>query len=75
MKRAASIWTLLHRCTPWLPWWQELLLNWIASWKSIGTLVVISADEEHQISWNVPSDLDMKRMEFEELMDRDSCDT
>lgn len=75
MKKAATIWTLLNRCTPWLHWWQELILNWVASWKSIGTLVVISADGEDQISWDVPSDLDLQRLELEELLDRDPCDT
>jgi hypothetical protein len=75
MKRAANLWTLVNRCTPWLCWWQELLLNWVASWKSIGTLVVISADGEDQCQWNVPSDLDLQKMELEELMDRDPCDT
>lgn len=77
MKKAATLWTLINRSTPWLRWWQELILNWVASWKSIGTLVVISADGEYQISWDVPSDLDLQRMELEELMDRDPdpCDT
>ncbi len=75
MKKAANIWTILNRCTPWLRWWQELILNWVASWKSIGTLVVISADGEDQCQWNVPSDLDLQRMELEELLDQEPCDT
>ena len=75
MKKAANIWTILNRCTPWLRWWQELILNWVASWKSIGTLVVISADGDLQCQWNVPSDLDLQRMELEELLDQEPCDT
>ena len=75
MKKAATLWTLLNRCTPWLRWWQELILNWVASWKSIGTLVVISADGDLQCQWNVPSDLDLQRMELEDLLDQEPCDT
>ena len=77
MKKAATLWTLINRSTPWLRWWQELLLNWVASWKSISTIVVVSADGDDQCQWNVPSDLDLQRMELEELMDRDPdpCDT
>lgn len=75
MKKAANIWTLCNRCTPWLRWWQELILNWVASWKSIGTLVVISADGDLQCQWNVPSDLDLQKMELEELLDQEPCDT
>jgi hypothetical protein len=31
MKRAASPASLLDRSTPWLHWWQELILNWVAT--------------------------------------------
>ena len=75
MKKAATLWVILNRSTPWLHWWQELILNWVASWKSISTIVVISADGEDQCQWNVPSDLDLQRMELEELLDQEPCDT
>jgi hypothetical protein len=35
MKRAASPASLLDRSTPWLRWWQELILNWVASWSTV----------------------------------------
>lgn len=77
MKRAASISWLTDRCNPWLPWWQELILNWIASWSTVGVMVIVSADGEEQCEWSLPSDLDLQRLELEELMhkDADRCDT
>lgn len=77
MKRAASLSLLLDRGAPWLRWWQELLLNWVASWHSVSTIVVVSADGEDQISWDVPSDLALQRLELEELLEQDAdrCDT
>lgn len=68
MKRAASISWLTDRCTPWLAWWQELILNWVASWATVGALVVISPDGERQCEWSLPSDLELKRQELEELL-------
>lgn len=77
MKRAASISWLCDRCTPWLSWWQEIILNWVASWRTVSTIVVVSADGDEQAEWNLPSDLDLQRLELEELMhkDADPCDT
>ena len=77
MKKAASFWSLTDRQTPWLRWWQELILNWVASWRTVSTIVVVSADGEDQISWDVPSDLQLHRMELEELLEQDAdrCDT
>lgn len=71
MKRAATLWWLTDRQTPWLRLWQEWLLNWVASWDTISTLVVISADGEDQASWDLPSDLQLRRMELEELLQND----
>ena len=68
MKRATSLSLLLSRETPWLKWWQELILNWVSSWDSVGDLTVSSADGEHYTAWELPSDLDLKRMELEELL-------
>jgi hypothetical protein len=68
MKRSASLSWLLERSTPWLAWWQELILNWAASWGSVGSLVVISADRQESCEWDLPTDLDMKRAELEELI-------
>jgi hypothetical protein len=70
VKRAATPWHLLDRSTPWLAWWQELILNWVSSWHSIGCLTVTSAaDPEEFAAWDLPSDLDLQRLELEELLD------
>ena len=60
---------LLDRSTPWLSWWQELILNWAASWQSIETLHVTSSKTDQETTWNVPTDLDLQRMELEQLLD------
>lgn len=75
MKRAASISWLTDRCNPWLNWWQELILNWVASWSSISTLVVVSADGEEECSWSLPTDLEMNRQQLEQALQQDRCDT
>jgi hypothetical protein len=69
MKRSASLSWLLDRHTPWLAWWQELLFNWAASWGSVGSLVVISADRQESCEWDLPTDLELKRAELEELLE------
>ena len=69
MKRASTLLTLLDRSTPWLSWWQELILNWAASWQSIETLHVTSSKTDQETTWNVPTDLDLQRMELEQLLD------
>jgi len=68
MKRSCSLSWLLDRHTPWLAWWQELLLNWVSSWSTVGSLTVVSADQELYVSWDLPTDLDLKRAELEELL-------
>jgi ABC-type oligopeptide transport system substrate-binding subunit len=68
MKRSSSLSWLLDRQTPWLPWWQELILNWVASWSSIGTLVVTQANGDKDMSWNLPTDLELQRAQLEELV-------
>ncbi len=70
VKRAATPWHLLDRSTPWLAWWQELILNWVSSWNSIGCLTVVSAaDPDEFAAWDLPSDLELQRMELEEPLD------
>lgn len=59
---------LLDRSTPWLSWWQELILNWAASWQSIETLHVTSSKTDGCLTWDVPTDLELKRIELEELL-------
>jgi hypothetical protein len=68
MRRLATISWLLDRQIPWLPWWQELILNWVASWSSIGTLLVTSSDNEHQAEWDVPTDLVLASQQLDELL-------
>jgi hypothetical protein len=67
MKRAASPASLLDRSTPWLRWWQELILNWVASWSTVGEVTVTSSTTDEYIGWNVPTDIDLARMQLEEL--------
>jgi len=69
MKRAASIFALLDNSTPWLAWWQELILNWVSSWHAVSTLVVTNANADDYVAWDVASDLELQRMELEELLD------
>jgi len=44
-------------------------LNWVASWATVGVLVVVEADGDHQAEWHLPTDLQLKRLELEELLD------
>ena len=69
MKRAASLAWFVGRDLPWLAWWQELILDWVASWATVGVLVVVAAEGDEQAEWHLPSDLDLKRLELEELLD------
>jgi hypothetical protein len=69
LKRASTISTLLDCRTPWLTWWQELILNWAASWETIETLHAASAKTDDCITWKVPSDLELARLGLEELLD------
>ena len=68
MKRASTISTLLDTSTPWLTWWQELILNWAASWETIEALHVTSTCTDDCLTWDVPTDLDLARIELEELL-------
>ena len=68
MKRASTISDLLDRSTPWLAWWQELILNWVASWNTIETLHVTSSKTDQETTWDVPTDLELARQELEELL-------
>ena len=70
MKRASSPSWLISRQLPWLSWWQELILNWVASWDAIGDLTVTSADGESYCSWELPTDIELARMELEELIEQ-----
>lgn len=69
MKRASTLSTLLDTSTPWLSWWQELILNWAASWQSIETLHITSSKTDQEVTWDVPTDLELKRIELEQLFD------
>ena len=69
MKKAARLSTLLDTSTPWLAWWQELILNWVSSWHAVSSLVVTQADGDDFVAWEVPSDLELDRLQLEELLD------
>jgi hypothetical protein len=68
LKRSSSPSLLLSRELPWLSWWQELVLNWVASWDAVGDLTVTSADRDAYCAWELPTDLELARMELEELL-------
>ena len=72
MKRATNLSPLLDRSIPWLAWWQELILNWVASWDTIETLHVTSSKTDEETTWDVPTDLELARQELEELLDAES---
>jgi hypothetical protein len=69
LKRASSPSWLISRELPWLSWWQELILNWVSSWHAIGDLAVTSADGESYCSWELPTDIELARLELEELIE------
>ena len=68
MKRSVTPSDLIDRSIPWLTWWQELILNWVASWDTIKTLQVTSATVDDNATWDMPTDLDLARLELEELL-------
>lgn len=70
MKRASSPSWLISRELPWLSWCQELTLNWVSSWHEVGDLTVTSADGESYCSWELPTDIELARMELEELIEQ-----
>jgi hypothetical protein len=41
----------------------------VASWSTVGDLTVSSADGQDYTAWEPPSDLELKRLELEELLD------
>ena len=69
MKKSSTIGDLFSRTTPWLACWQELILNWVATWNSIEILYVTSSTENDSVEWDFPSDTELKRMVLEELLD------
>lgn len=68
MKRSVNIGWLLDRQTPWLRWWQELILNWVSSWGNVSSVTVLSADGEAYAQWDLPTDVELARAELEELV-------
>jgi hypothetical protein len=70
LKRASSPSWLISRELLWLSWWQELILNWVSSWHEVGDLTVTSADGESYCSWELPTDIELARMELEELIEK-----
>lgn len=72
MKRASSLSKVFEITTPWLAWWQELILNWVATWQSIDYMHVCSSATDDCLEWDVPSDVELARMELEELLDVES---
>ena len=69
MKRAASPAWIFSRDVLWLAWWQELIINWVAGWDAIDNIQVTSANTDQYVSWDLPTDLDLQRIELEELLE------
>lgn len=69
MKRATNLSALVDRSAPWLAWWQELILNWVATWNAIEILYVTSSTTDDTLEWDVPTDLELAKMQLEELLD------
>lgn len=74
MKRAASPAWIFSRDVLWLTWWQELIINWVASWDAIDNIQVTSARTDQYVSWDLPTDLDLQRIELEELLEASTRD-
>jgi hypothetical protein len=49
-----------------LPWWQELVLDWVSSWQTIRYLSVESVDGS-SLEWDCPTHLDCARQGLEAL--------
>ena len=45
-------------------------MNWVASWHAVGQLHITSPDGDDACSYDLPSDLELARMELEELIGR-----
>jgi hypothetical protein len=69
MKRSVTPSDLIDRSIPWLAWWQELILNWVASWDTIETLQITSATVDDEATWDMPTDIELARLELEEMLD------
>lgn len=70
MKRLTTLGWLLDRQVDWLPWWQELILNWISTWSTISILHVVAPNREDCFTWDLPTDLEHHRDQLEQLLDR-----
>lgn len=63
---------LLDRQAPdWLPWWQELILNWVGSWDTIAQVTVISADKEAYIEYL--NEVEVTRQRLEQMLELDDA--
>ena len=50
-----------------LPWWQELILDWVSSWQTIRYLEVEAAADGESLIWECPTHLDYARQDLEAL--------
>lgn len=67
MKRSVGgFYGLIDRRIPGLKWWQEIIINWVASWDNLSTVMVITT-AGHQWEWDMPPDHELDRMLLEEL--------
>ena len=42
--------------------------GWVASWESVETLHVTSSKTDQDVTWDIPTDLELARQELEELL-------
>ena len=50
-----------------LPWWQELILDWVSSWQTIRYLRVEAVASGSSLEWDCPTDTDFARQNLEAL--------
>lgn len=63
---------LLDRQAPdWLPWWQELILNWVGSWRTVAQVTVISASRESYLDYL--SEAETVRIRLEQMLELDDA--
>jgi hypothetical protein len=50
-----------------IPWWQELILDWVSSWQTIRYLEVEAVADDAALTWECPTDADLARHQLEAL--------
>jgi hypothetical protein len=56
-----------------LPWWQEIILNWVATWDTVSIVLVVSSDGQDQAQWDAPADWELDKINLEQQWEADQC--